>query len=255
MTSPNRPKRSLDRREFLAASVGVGLTSSRLLAAGNGRERQCAHADAKSDRLQAVLKRPRLLGSPSSWQAVEGGLFPVPLERMVIFRKRNSPRVVGRAGGAERSVPTVNPAGSVHENRPRCGRIAKILASYYDLADQEEEWAELLALQDPGEPPASCDGLFLSHLDKHGVSPIIHWWMFVDGQADQEHVPPHMTLVQASSHLASEEAGHAGLYLAHMVFRIHANPGKWSRIANMTHLDATQFLNEQMIKALRGLPA
>lgn len=180
----------------------------------------------------------------------------MPLERMVIFRERNSQRTVGRAGDADRSVPPVNPTGSVHENRPRCGRIAKILASYYHLADQKEEWAELLALQDLGEPPASCDGLFLSHLDKYGVSPIIHWWMFVDGQADQEHnLPPHMTLVQASSGLASEEAGHAGLYLAHMVFRIHANPGKWGRTASMTHLDATKFLNEQMIKALRGLPA
>jgi hypothetical protein len=55
--------------------------------------------------------------------------------------------------------------------------------------------------------------------------------------------------------LDSREAGLAGFYLAHMTFRIHGYPKKWGRITSMDHLEATRFVNDQMVKALRGLPA
>lgn len=249
--SINHPAGSLDRRAFLAASVGMGLASPGLVAASQGFEGGRAHPDANSERLLAVLNYPCLLGHPSSWQAVEDGLFPIPVERMVILRPTDCQSAIGFGEPTDHQVPPCL------DRKKRSERIAEILAMYYGLPDQKEDWADLMSLHDSLEPPVSCEGVFLSDLDKHHASPLVHWWVFVCGEASQgkDSQQPHFTLVQASSGLDSREAGLAGLYLAHMTFRIHISPRKWGRIASLDHLEATRFVNDQMVKALRGLPA
>ena len=143
------------------------------------------------------------------------------------------------------------------KNDDRCERIAEILATYYGLPDRKARWAELMALHDPLEEPVSCEGVFLSDMGQYGSSPLIHWWLFASDEAgrQQNDRQPHITLVQATSGLEPRGAGLLGLYLAHMIFRVHVNRRKWGRIASMNHLEATRFVNDQMVKALRGLPA
>lgn len=245
MTSMNHPAASLNRRAFLAASVGMGLALPGLAIAGSETPAN-RRAHPRPDKLLAVLDYPCLLGHPSSWQAVEDGLFPLPAERMVILRPTDCQSAIGFGERADHQAPPCL------DRKKRSERIAEVLATYYDLPACKAGWAELIGMHDPLEPPVSCEGVFLSDLDKHGPSPLIHWWLFVSGGAGQQ---PHITLVQASSGLDSREAGLAGLYLAHMTFRIHGNPKKWGRIANVSHLEATSFANDQMVKALRGLPA
>jgi hypothetical protein len=250
MISQDHPARSLDRRTFLAAGVSMGLASPGLAIAGSETpENRRAHP--RPDKLLAVLNYPCLLGPPSSWQAVEDGLFPISVERMVILRPTDCQSAIGFGEPADHQAPP-RP-----DRKKRSERIAEVLATYYDLPDRKESWAALVALQDPLEPPVSCEGVFLSDMGQYGSSPLIHWWMFVSDESgrQRDEYQPHFTLVQASSGLDSREAGLAGLYLAHMTFRIHVSPRKWGRIASMSRLEATRFVNDQMVKALRGLPA
>ncbi len=256
----NQPPRVLDRRAFLAAGVGVsvGLVSPGLVQANLGSQGRSICAHANSEKFLTVLRYPHLLGHPSSREAVENGLFPIPAERVIILKPPDFPRAIGCAGPADREPLLYLPnqhSGRGGKDRDRSERIATILATYYGLPEHQKNWAELIAMHDPLEPPVSCEGVFLSDLHDYVSSPLIHWWVFVSGEASRGRgQQPHITLVQASSRLDSRGAGLAGLYLAHMIFRIHGNPKKWGWIASMDHLGVTRFVNDQMVKALRGLP-
>ncbi len=245
--------------------MSLGLASSGLATAASAPvtcRRIIASPSAKSKRLLAALRYPQLLGRPASWQAVKDGLFPIPPERVVILN---------RAGWEETSIhrnaSPVPRRSCQSEGVPRTARIAETLATYYSVPEEEEELAELMAAGDDNEGPVCCESVALLRFCKQRSlafrdNPLIHWWLFVSpGDADtwpfeKELLDPptHVTIVYAASDTKPEQAGLLGLYLAHLIYRVHARPAKWRQVASMTHVHATEFINREMIVALRDVP-
>ncbi len=236
----------------------MGLVPSRLIAANQGRKVGSFRPGAKCKKFLAVSRNYNILGRPSSRAAVESGLFPIPPERLVILGQPGRHRATGCTGPGYQQAPLLLPdqrRGQGQADLDRVAQIARILATYYGLPERQEGWAETIAKYDPLEPPNSCALVFLDDLHKHGGSPLIHWWMFVtdEGNRDLEE-QLHITLVHASSGFDSGIVYLVWLYLTHIMYRAHVYQKKFGQITSMDHLKATRFVNDQMVKALQGIP-
>ncbi len=253
----------LNRRELFAVSMGISLgLVSKATADGNPQAMGQGRASQRMTPDQIAYDYEHLLGRPTSGESVRNLLHPIPPERVIVLRMADYSEDIhcGKPISRSESVlwgtePSVD-IGLI-------ARMAEILTTYHEVPEHRRSWVKTMASSEDFGPSINHRGVgIVRPFQRSGLVPAtnspVDWWLFLlsDGCVDwnDEGNELHTILVQVATDPVPGARSFDGLFLAHLISRIHARPSKWREVTRMSRDDAARFVNRQMLLALRGVP-
>lgn len=274
----------LDRRNFLGASLGMGLGVS--TAAGGSNAASASRFDGSAvsglmpKEYEEILARTQelvYLGRPKSWWIVRQGFLPFAPERVLILEPQDEPCYKGaghrwtyrhRETGERLRKRLVQQDISVTDEKlALIVQLTSELTRYYDVLEHWEDWAYRMAARESLGSTGIGRHVGVPHQYQaigrvNTVNSHIDWWMILlpggthcwEALDDQ---PVHVMFTHVYSRPSTEDPGN---YLAPMCLlskglrELPEEPEFLIRLSRMDRISAARLMNQYIVQALKEEP-